>query len=117
MPLAAEPQALLDARAEAGWPEFHTLTPPEARETMAHMREALGPVAPEAVARVKNRTIPGPVGEIPVRIYWPDADAPYGLGRHIRTRAAEAPVRFRVRPSPRTYPAPEPPVTKQLMHG
>jgi len=30
----------------------------------------------ETVARVQDRTIPGPGGDLPVRIYWPEADGP-----------------------------------------
>ena len=35
-------------------------------------------VTPPAIHRVENRAIPGPDGDIPVRIYWPNDDA--GLG-------------------------------------
>lgn len=31
---------------------------------------------PEPVARVEDRRFPGPGGEIPVRIYWPEGDGP-----------------------------------------
>ena len=31
---------------------------------------------PEAVAKVENRTIPGPAGEIPVRVYTPEGSGP-----------------------------------------
>jgi acetyl esterase len=43
---------------------------------IAMMREsalALPVSTPTAVHRVEDRRIPGPAGEIPVRIYWPDA--------------------------------------------
>ena len=36
----------------------------------------LNPGDPEPVAHVENRTIPGPAGEIPVRIYRPAARGP-----------------------------------------
>ena len=45
------------------------LTPPVLRQAMAAMPGSTGPVAD--VARVENRTLPGPAGEIPVRIYAP----------------------------------------------
>ena len=31
------------------------------------------------MARVENRELPGPGGEIPVRIYWPRGNAPFPL--------------------------------------
>src|SRR5947209_2918149 len=40
-----------------------------AREASQAMR-----VEPEPVARVEDRRIPAPEGEIPVRIYWPEAE-------------------------------------------
>jgi acetyl esterase len=46
-----------------------SLAPPLLRQAMAAMPGSTGPV--EAVARVENRTLPGPSGEIPVRIYAP----------------------------------------------
>jgi acetyl esterase len=48
------------------------MTPAEARvqmEQMAASRKA----EPLPTARIENRTIPGPAGEIPIRIYWPNA--------------------------------------------
>jgi acetyl esterase len=43
------------------------MDPLQAREFMKTMRP---PGEPEAVALVENRLIPGPSGQIPVRIYW-----------------------------------------------
>ena len=55
--------------AQAG-PALETLPPMEARKAAA---EGLKPVAgdPETVASVENLRIPGPEGEIPIRIYTP----------------------------------------------
>jgi len=58
--------------AALGTPPIGTVPAPEAR--IAAAARPLPPGAP--VARVENRTIPGPVGEIPVRIYWPWLDTP-----------------------------------------
>lgn len=77
MTVTAETQAVLNARAAADLPEVHTLTAPEAREQVIRMRELVGVVEPEPVARVEDRRIPGPGGEIPVRVYWRDAEAPH----------------------------------------
>ena len=48
-------------------------TPAEVRASRAQNAEAMAAMAgPEqAVARVENRTIPGPAQPIPVRVYWP----------------------------------------------
>lgn len=73
MPLDPQAKAILDASAQLNLPELHTLTPAEARERMAAMRV---PVEGEPVASIENRAIPGPLGEIPVRIYRPAAAGP-----------------------------------------
>src|SRR5262245_15319048 len=77
MPLDPQAQAYLDQMATLGAPSIATLSPDEARaERRAWL--ALFP-APEPVARVENRTIPGPAGEIPVRIYTPAGAGPFPL--------------------------------------
>jgi acetyl esterase len=53
------------------------MTPQAARDQMAAMSAARGG-EPAAIARVENRNIPGPAGEIPVRIYWPNEDGVRG---------------------------------------
>ncbi len=69
--MALDPQvkALLDQMAAAGQPPFHSGTPEQARAAIAAMLNAFGPG--EAVSKVENRKVPGPAGEIPVRIYRP----------------------------------------------
>ena len=47
----------------------------EARDGYAMMRAIGGEDAP--VASVDDRTIPGPAGEIPIRIYTPEGDGPF----------------------------------------
>ena len=79
MPLTPQTQTVLEARRRLQPAETHTLTPVQAREQMRRMREAMGPPPPEQVAHVENRTIPGPAGELPVRIYRPDAARPMPL--------------------------------------
>jgi len=62
----------LEAMARLELKPFEESTPAEARalmETMAASRKA----EPLPTARTLNRTIPGPAGAIPVRIYWPNA--------------------------------------------
>ena len=73
MPLDPKVREFLDQAAAAGFPATHTVSPTEARELMLK-RRAMLQATPEPVARVDDRTIPGPAGAIPVRVYWPSAD-------------------------------------------
>lgn len=59
---------MMAARDAAGLPELWTLSPEEARAQMAAMAPQ---VEGEAVYHVEDRSIPGPAGEIPIRIYRP----------------------------------------------
>jgi acetyl esterase len=70
--LTAQSRTLLDQFAAAGLPATHTLTPAKARE-MAAARRALYAPPSEPVAQVEDRSIPGPAGELPVRVYRPVA--------------------------------------------
>ena len=65
-----DPQAknLLEQFAAAGRPATHTLSAPEARRAYRESRMPLQPPPPE-VAAVENRSISGPHGPIPVRLY------------------------------------------------
>jgi acetyl esterase len=68
--------ALLQQMAQTGAPPIHQLPVPEARRMMQMMVAA----APRPqVGRVEDRAIPGPAGEIPVRIYWPRSGQRVGL--------------------------------------
>src|SRR5881275_1578353 len=78
MPLDPQARALLDVMAAAGFPPTHTLAPPEAREVMLR-RRAMTAGQPEPVARVEDRSIPGPGGDLPIRIYWPAGEPPFPL--------------------------------------
>ena len=87
---AAEPaspndqmQAVLDQLAALGPEPIETLTPEEARQqpTVADAVTALlesqgASTAPEPVASVEDMTIPGPAGDLPVRVYAPASDEP-----------------------------------------
>jgi acetyl esterase len=62
----------IEAMERANLQPIEAMSPVEARQQMeatAKSRKA----EPLPVARVENRTIPGPAGPIPVRLYWPDA--------------------------------------------
>jgi len=69
MPLDPQARAMLDQIPLLSDEIVLALAPPMLRQAMAAMPGTAGPV--EAVARVENRTLPGPAGEIPVRIYAP----------------------------------------------
>ncbi len=74
MPLAPEYQAMLAELAAAEGPAIAQLSPAEGREMYRMMR----PVNPEIeVGRVIDRSIPGPGGDVPVRIYTPAGDGPF----------------------------------------
>ena len=65
-----EIQAFLRQVAEAGLSSIQELTPEAAREQFeAGMRARLAVFPAPPVASVANRTIPGPAGAIPVRVY------------------------------------------------
>jgi acetyl esterase len=73
---------------QIGMKPIESMSPEEARRQMeetAKSRKA----ETLPVARVENRTIPGPAGEIPVRLYWPEASGPvpaiayYHGGGHV----------------------------------
>ncbi|GHA82390.1 alpha/beta hydrolase [Cognatilysobacter bugurensis] len=79
----AQMQAVLDQLAQLGGKPLETLTPEQARQqptpadAVGALLKSLGKdPGPEAVASVENRTIPGPAGEIPIRIYTPISAAP-----------------------------------------
>lgn len=75
MPLDPDMKALLDQMAAAKMPSFHQMTPQAAREQMSQRTAA---VTPEPVARVEDRTVAGPNGGIPIRIYTPGRAGPFG---------------------------------------
>jgi acetyl esterase len=63
---------VLEAMAKLDLKPIEAMNPAEARvqmEAMAASRKA----EPLPIARTEDRTIPGPAGAIPVRIYWPNA--------------------------------------------
>ncbi|MGI8550720.1 MAG: alpha/beta hydrolase [Dehalococcoidia bacterium] len=74
MPLDPQVQAIVEQTAALGLPPAHTLSPQEARRQHAASRIHSGP--PEPVERVEDRRLPGPDGEIPIRIYAPRSIAP-----------------------------------------
>ena len=80
----AEQQAVLDELGTLGGKPIETLSAPEARQqptptdaVMSLLRKQGQPGAPEPVANVVDRTIPGPASALPVRIYTPAGAGPF----------------------------------------
>jgi acetyl esterase len=65
-------EKVLEAMARLELRPIEAMTPSEARAQM-EMMAASRKAEPLPTKRIENRTIPGPAGEIPVRIYWPEA--------------------------------------------
>jgi acetyl esterase len=64
-------QAVLDLIAEAGRPSFEEMTVPECREAYVNSRKALQP-DPIEIAEIQNLSMPGPAGDIALRLYRPE---------------------------------------------
>jgi acetyl esterase len=64
MPLDPQVQAVLEQQKQMGVPPLHTLPVEKARGVNFGALAA----SPEEVGKTENRFIPGPAGEIPVRI-------------------------------------------------
>jgi acetyl esterase len=74
MPLTPEYQAMLAQLAAQPGPPLSALAPADGRAMYRMMR----PLNPDiAVGSVTDRTIPGPAGRIPVRIYAPPGPGPF----------------------------------------
>lgn len=74
MPLDPDAQTLLDMVREAQRPAFETVGAVAARKLYEAGRRVLAP-EPMPVASIEDRTIPGPAGAIPIRVYRPSAAA------------------------------------------
>lgn len=71
MPVHPQAQAFLDQA--AGAPPMHQMPVPAGRAAFDAMAALGGP--PEPVEAIEDRTIPGPAGPLPIRIYRPATDA------------------------------------------
>jgi acetyl esterase len=68
--LHPQARALLDLMAQKGIPPTHTLTPAQARAAYRERRSYTQPAPPE-VASVRTFPIPGPAGDLALRLYRP----------------------------------------------
>ena len=74
MPLDPQAKAFLDPLNAVDLPALSTLSP----NALRGMFQTMAPGAePEAVARVADRSFPGPAGEVPIRIYTPEGAGPH----------------------------------------
>ncbi len=75
MPLDPEMKGVLDLIASRGVPAHYELSPEEARANMEKARAFFGGEE-VALPRVEDRGLPGPAGEIPIRVYRPSTEGP-----------------------------------------
>ena len=75
MPLDPQIMQVMEQVAALGLPAAHTVSPAEARANAKLRPRAPGP----EVAKVEDRNIPGPNGDVPVRIYTPEGDGPFPI--------------------------------------
>jgi acetyl esterase len=75
MPVDPQVQAYLDQMAALNAPAIHTLPPELVREGIRMQVEMF--TSSEPIAHIENRIIPGPAGEIPVRVYTPAGSGPF----------------------------------------
>lgn len=77
MPMDPQSQALLDQMAALGNVPTHEKTPEQARADTLEQAALMMGGDPTPVAHVEDRVIPGPGGDLPVRIYTPEGSAPF----------------------------------------
>src|SRR5713101_9618715 len=77
MQLDPQMKAILDQAAAAGAQPFHTMTPAQARAAIDTMFQTFRG-QPKEVAKSEDRKVPGPASDIPVRIYSPAGNGPFG---------------------------------------
>jgi len=75
MTLDSQVKQILKEAESLGLPAYQDLSPAEARKQMLDLAPPADPAL--SVKRVADRSIPGPDGEIPIRLYYPAGDAPY----------------------------------------
>src|SRR4249919_1713053 len=75
MPLHPSAEMMVNALADMGMSFKADATPEDRRAAMLAMT-ASSPVPKQPVRSVEDRTIPGPAGAIPVRVYEPERDDP-----------------------------------------
>lgn len=77
MPLDAQVQALLEQMEQQGMPPFDQMSVPQARDVTMAFRDMQGEA--EQVADIRDLVVPGPAGNLPVRVYHPAPGTPLPL--------------------------------------
>ena len=77
MSLDPQVKEILEETAALGLPAYHDLSPTEARKQMLDLTPPVDPLL--TVKRVEDRRIPGPGGDIPIRLYYPSGDPPFAV--------------------------------------
>jgi acetyl esterase len=77
VPLDPQVRIILDQMIASGLKPFNEVSVEEARAAMLALAGANGEIEP--IARLEDRTLPGPRGDIPVRIYTPDGKPPFPI--------------------------------------
>ncbi|MDA1129342.1 MAG: alpha/beta hydrolase [Chloroflexi bacterium] len=75
MPLDPQVIKVMEQVAALGLPAAYTVSPAHARANAKLRPRSPGP----EVAKVEDRAIPGPDGDVPVRIYTPEGDGPFPI--------------------------------------
>ncbi len=75
--MALDPQAqkILEDTAALGLPAYQDLSPTAARKQMLEQSPPVDPLL--SVHRVEDRSIPGPDGDLPLRLYYPEGASPF----------------------------------------
>src|ERR1700723_2292757 len=71
MQLCTNARLFLDLVAASGEPKLWDLTPPEARKKVVELTRMAE--CEEAIGKIEDRTLPGPAGPLPYRVYTPVA--------------------------------------------
>lgn len=78
MPLNSQVQGFLQSLAAAGAPAFNTLQPAQCRQAINTLMSMMPP-SQAVLAQVRDAHIPGPAGEMKVRIYTPTGTGPFPI--------------------------------------
>jgi acetyl esterase len=76
MSLDPQAKALFDFLGITQLAPLETMTPQEARQGFEKLAEARRQIVPEPVDQIRDLKIPGPAGEIPIRVYSPKVQSP-----------------------------------------
>ena len=77
MPLDPQVKIILEEDAARNLPAYHELSPLAARKQMLDLSAPVDPLL--TAERVVDQRIPGPGGEIPIRLYYPKGDPPFAV--------------------------------------